>query len=88
MQTHNASIYHCVSCGRIMHAELESAPLSCCGQTMVEVRETIQEGETQGIIIRSDQERNQQKLDTCLKELDIETASLLRQGAERHGESQ
>jgi hypothetical protein len=26
MQTHNASIYHGVSCGRIVHAELKSTP--------------------------------------------------------------
>ena len=34
MKTHNASIYHCISCGRVVHAELEVKPPECCGHTM------------------------------------------------------
>jgi hypothetical protein len=33
-ETHNATIYHCVACGRVEHAELESKPPECCGQAM------------------------------------------------------
>ena len=34
METHNASIYHCVTCGRVEHAELDAKPPDCCGHTM------------------------------------------------------
>lgn len=49
MKTHNASIYHCVSCGRIVHAELETEPPQCCGHTMTKsCEETIREGDVPG----------------------------------------
>ncbi len=35
MKTHNANIYHCISCGRIVHAELEATLPQCCGHTMI-----------------------------------------------------
>ena len=34
MKTQNASIYHCISCGRVEHVEAEGEPLQCCGQMM------------------------------------------------------
>jgi hypothetical protein len=44
MKTHNASIYHCISCGRVLHAELEAEPPQCCGHTMTKAcAETIGE---------------------------------------------
>lgn len=36
METHNASIFHCIACGRIWHAELDAVPPQCCGSPMVE----------------------------------------------------
>ena len=49
MKTHNASIYHCISCGRVEHADLESVPPQCCGHTMAKAcAETILEGDTAG----------------------------------------
>lgn len=85
MKTHNASIYHCVSCGRVVHAELESTSPPCCGHPMVEVTETIHEGdgtdkEASGA---SEEEGRQQVLDARLKKLDAEVADLCEQGAER-----
>jgi hypothetical protein len=45
MKTHNASIYHCISCGRVVHAELKAKPPLCCGHTMTKAAaETIREG--------------------------------------------
>jgi hypothetical protein len=85
MKSHNASIYHCVSCGRIVHAELESRPPQCCGHPMAEVTETIHDGdaaewEASGA---SEIEGRQQMLDARLKKLDAEVADLRDQGAER-----
>lgn len=46
MKTHNASIYHCISCGRVMRAELDAEPPQCCGHMMVKAcADTIREGE-------------------------------------------
>lgn len=46
METHNANIYHCISCGRIVHADLEVTPPQCCGHTMTKAcAETIREGD-------------------------------------------
>jgi len=46
MKTHNATIYHCVSCGRVVHAELKAKPPLCCGHTMAKAGgETIREGD-------------------------------------------
>jgi len=33
-ETHNANIYHCVTCGRVEHVELEAKPPNCCGHSM------------------------------------------------------
>lgn len=42
METHNATIYHCVTCGRVVHAEFEAEPPQCCGHTMAKAfTETI-----------------------------------------------
>ena len=44
MKTHNASIYRCISCGRVVHAEQESEPPQCCGHTTTKAcAETINE---------------------------------------------
>lgn len=49
MKTHNACIYHCVHCGRVVHAEFEAAPPQCCGHTMGKAcTETILEGDVAG----------------------------------------
>jgi len=49
MNTHSMSTYHCISCGRIEHAVLETEPPQCCGQTMVKAcEESIFEGEVAG----------------------------------------
>jgi hypothetical protein len=89
MQTHNASIYHCVTCGRIVHAELETTPPLCCGHAMVEMTETIHEGDTSGKERRgeSDQAKTQQTLNARLKKLDVEVADLREQGAEREDQT-
>ena len=34
MKTLDAFIYHCVSCGRIVHAKSGEAPPQCCGKVM------------------------------------------------------
>jgi len=34
MTTHVSCIYHCISCGRIVHAELELKQPQCCGHPM------------------------------------------------------
>ena len=48
-KTHNASIYHCLSCGRVVHAQIEAEPPQCCGYTMATTcAETIREGEVAG----------------------------------------
>jgi hypothetical protein len=39
MKTHNANIYHCLSCGRIEHAGLEADPPQCCGHPMTKACE-------------------------------------------------
>ena len=44
METHNASIYHCVTCGCVVHAEFEAEPPQCCGRMMAKAfTETIRE---------------------------------------------
>jgi hypothetical protein len=46
MKTHNANIYHCVTCGRVEHTELTAKPPDCCGHTMAKAAaETIREGD-------------------------------------------
>jgi len=34
MEIHNVCIYHCLHCGRVVHAELDEEPPKCCGHTM------------------------------------------------------
>jgi hypothetical protein len=49
MKTHNASIYHCVTCGRVEHVELKAKPPQCCGHKMAKAAtETIREGDVAG----------------------------------------
>jgi len=46
MKTRNALIYHCVTCGRVVHAELKAKPPLCCGHSMAKAgAETIREGD-------------------------------------------
>jgi len=46
MTTHVTSIYHFISCGRIVHAEPEAKPPRCCGRTMTNAcTEMIGEGD-------------------------------------------
>ena len=35
MKTHNAIIYHCLRCGRIVHSEAGPKPPHCCGKEMI-----------------------------------------------------
>lgn len=44
MKTQNASVYHCISCGRIEHVESEAEQPQCCGQTMAKACEEIIQG--------------------------------------------
>jgi len=49
METHNVSIYHCITCGRIVHAELGAVPPQCCGHAMAPASEdTLLQGEPAG----------------------------------------
>jgi len=44
MKTHNVCIYHCVSCGRVSHVDLELEAPHCCGHEMAKAaEETIRE---------------------------------------------
>jgi hypothetical protein len=46
MKAHNAIIYHCLTCGGVVHAEPEAEPPQCCGCEMVKAAaETVHEGE-------------------------------------------
>jgi hypothetical protein len=46
MKTHNVSIFHCASCGRVVHAELDAEPPQCCGQAMaVACEDSVREGD-------------------------------------------
>jgi DNA-directed RNA polymerase subunit RPC12/RpoP len=48
MKTHNAIIYHCLSCGKIDHRDPGLEAPSCCGKTMVKAAaETIIENEAE-----------------------------------------
>ena len=35
MKTHNVIIYHCLTCGSVVHAEPEAETPQCCGHSMV-----------------------------------------------------
>jgi hypothetical protein len=41
MTASNAIIYHCIVCGRIVHAESEAEPPQCCGNAMTKACEEI-----------------------------------------------
>ena len=44
MKTHNAIIYHCLSCGSVVHAEPDAPQPRCCGHDMVKAAaETVRE---------------------------------------------
>jgi len=44
MKTQSDAIYHCVSCGRIVHAEADTESPECCGRAMaIAVPETTTE---------------------------------------------
>ena len=34
MKTHNRILFHCLCCGRVVHAEPADAPPMCCSQRM------------------------------------------------------
>jgi len=49
MKTHNTSTYHCITCGRVVHATCEVEPPYCCGHSMAEAfSETFGEGNSAG----------------------------------------
>jgi len=35
MKTHNRIIFHCLTCGNVLHAECDQRPPHCCGYEMV-----------------------------------------------------
>ena len=46
MEIHNVCIYHCLHCGRVVHAELDDEPPKCCGHTMTRAcEETVAKDE-------------------------------------------
>ena len=46
MKAHNAIIYHCLTCGSVVHADPEAESPHCCGHEMVKAAaETIREGD-------------------------------------------
>jgi DNA-directed RNA polymerase subunit RPC12/RpoP len=46
MKTHNAIIYHCLSCGKIEHRDQGQEAPSCCGKLMVKAAaETVVDNE-------------------------------------------
>ena len=47
MTTHNRILFHCLCCGRVVHAEPEDRAPNCCGKRMTNAAaETVVEGET------------------------------------------
>ena len=46
MKTHNACLYHCLNCGKVIHSERKARPPQCCDHEMVmAAAETIFESE-------------------------------------------
>lgn len=46
MKTHNAIIYHCLTCGSVVHADPKAEPPQCCAHEMVKAAaETVREGD-------------------------------------------
>ena len=49
LKPQNATIDHCISCGRIEHVESEAEPPPCCGQMMAKAcEETVRGGDAAG----------------------------------------
>jgi hypothetical protein len=48
MKTHNASIYHCLRCGRVEHLESDAKAPECCGSEMTEASTETISGEEPG----------------------------------------
>jgi hypothetical protein len=50
MKAHNAVIYHCQCCGRILHQSSEPPPPVCCGVSMTPaVVETVAENDSDSV---------------------------------------
>jgi hypothetical protein len=46
MKTHNRVIYHCLTCGNLVHAAVDMRPPQCCGVEMVKAAaETIRDAD-------------------------------------------
>lgn len=46
MKTHNRILFHCLGCGRVVHAEPDENIPNCCGKQMTRAAaETVVEGE-------------------------------------------
>lgn len=44
MKTHNRILFHCLCCGRVVHAESQEAAPNCCGKRMTNAAaETVDE---------------------------------------------
>jgi hypothetical protein len=51
MKTHNLMIFHCLSCGAILHREPEQEVPLCCGKPMIKAAgETVANGERESLI--------------------------------------
>ena len=51
METRNVNIFHCITCGRVMYAELGAEAPQCCGHAMaLACEDTLHEGELAGTI--------------------------------------
>ncbi len=71
METHNASIFHCIACGRIWHAELDAVPPQCCGSPMVEAcDETIVTDQKTDEPIKAEETNpSETTVDACVKDV-------------------
>jgi hypothetical protein len=46
MKTHNRILFHCLACGRVVHAEPEESRPECCGRPMINAAaETVGSGD-------------------------------------------
>jgi hypothetical protein len=46
MKTHNRILFHCLCCGKVVHAEPQDAVPTCCGQRMINAAaETVANGD-------------------------------------------
>ena len=49
MKTRNDIIYHCISCGHVVDAELEAQSPQCCGRTMTKAAsKTVRDDDAPG----------------------------------------